>query len=99
MTPRCLTFLAEWMMMRFPQMGDSGRSGVGEGVPVKVLYEPNRSWLKQKGDQLANRNGKKKKKGRLASGRTCLGNKQCDKDQSLSFASLGYLWLLRGEAR
>lgn len=50
MTPRCLTFLAEWMMMRFPQMGDSGRSGVGEGAPVKVLYEPNRSWLKQKGD-------------------------------------------------
>lgn len=48
------------------------------------------SWLTEMG---------KKKKGRLALGRTCLGTKQCDKDQSLSFASLGYLWLLRGEAR
>lgn len=50
MTPGCLTFLAEWRMMLFTELGYSGRSGVGEGVSVKVLHEPNTNWLKQKGN-------------------------------------------------
>lgn len=49
MTPKYLTFLAEWMMTLFTQLGDWGRSGVS----VKVLYDPtgrksNTNWLKQK---------------------------------------------------
>lgn len=37
----------------------------------------------------------KKKKGKLAEGMTYLGARQCDKDQSLDFNSLWYLWPLR----
>lgn len=101
MTPKYLTFLAEQMMPLVTELGDSGRSGVDEGVSVKVVYDPSdrklkTNWLKRKENQLTNINEKKKDK--LASDMNQLGTKQCVKDQPLGFHSLGYLWPLR-EAR
>lgn len=39
MTPY-LIFVAEWMLLLFTELGDSGRLDVGERVSDKTLYDP-----------------------------------------------------------